>query len=332
MSILGSAAGRALSGAGAAAGRLASKYIDEELAQQRAQFLADLQFQSGKRTEEYMQSPEVQGRRRENARQDALTAGATKGEVELAELNNQPLQGARTAAKDRDFDADTGRKIRGRKQELTELTPAEVEAQNTITTGTADARAKSEGLLAEARAKAQAKYREPRADDPAAISRKMAEIEKVMGRPLTEAEKATVLGLVSKNARDPELDTETITEERMGEDGTVTKTQRKQVRRPGQGGEAAQPSDDPIKAAMDKARAERAAAEASRKAPKQPAAAGAAPSDPIQAMDTATLKRIANIDGHTNQQKAQAELERRGVGMPMSTGDGSTASMLNAAP
>ena len=331
MSILGSAAGRALSGAGAAAGRLADKYISEELAQQRAQFLADLQLKTNQRTEEYQQSPEVQGRRRENARQDALTAGATKGEVELAELNNQPLQGARTAAKDRDFDADTGRKIRGQKRELTELTPAQIEAQNAVTDGTTQSAVKREGLISEARARAQAKYREPRADEGAAISRKMAEIEKVMGRPLTEAEKATALGLVSKSARDPELDTETITEERMGEDGTVTKTQRKQVRKPGQGGPAT-PSDDPIKAAMDKARAERVAAEADRKAPKQPAAADVAPADPIQAMDTGTLKRIAAIQGHANQQKAKAELERRGVGMPMSTGDGSTASMLNAAP
>ncbi|MBZ4266113.1 hypothetical protein LAJ59_20260, partial [Streptococcus pneumoniae] len=36
--------------------------------------------------------------------------------------------------------------------------------------------------------------------------------------------------------RDPELDTETITEERMNPDGTTTKVQRKQVRRPGGGG------------------------------------------------------------------------------------------------
>ena len=215
MSILGSAAGRALSGAGAAAGRLADKYISEELAQQRAQFLADLQLKTNQRTEEYQQSPEVQGRRRENARQDALTAGATKGEVELAELNNQPLQGARTAAKDRDFDADTGRKIRGQKRELTELTPAQIEAQNAVTDGTTQSAVKREGLISEARARAQAKYREPRADEGAAISRKMAEIEKVMGRPLTEAEKATALGLVSKSARDPELDTETITVSRM---------------------------------------------------------------------------------------------------------------------
>jgi hypothetical protein len=36
--------------------------------------------------------------------------------------------------------------------------------------------------------------------------------------------------------RDPELDTQTVTEEKMNPDGTVTKTQRKEVRRAGSGG------------------------------------------------------------------------------------------------
>ncbi len=57
-------------GVGGAAAQLASKYIDEELTQQRAQALSDIQFASNKRAEEYTQSDEVQGRRRANTAKD----------------------------------------------------------------------------------------------------------------------------------------------------------------------------------------------------------------------------------------------------------------------
>lgn len=329
MGLLGSAAGRALAGAGGAASRLAERYIDQELANQRAQFLADIQFKNTQRTEEWQQSEPVQGRRRENARQDTLTSAAAKREAELAELGDQPLQGARRSKADEDARADTGRKIEGRKRELTELTPAEVAAQNQVTEGTTESAVKREGLLAEARAKAGAKYREPRQDSSAEIANKVAAIEQVLGRKLSEDEKLAALGLVK--GRDPELDTETITEERMGDDGTVTKTQRKQVRKPGQGGAPA-PSGDPIKDAMDRAREAREASAAPKPARQQQAPAAPRQRDPIELMSVRDLQRIAAIPGHANQQKAQAELERRRQEQPSYRGGSTAADMLNAAP
>jgi len=52
MSILGSAVGRALAGGGAAVASLASKYIDEDLAQQRMQAHAELQRLTAKNIRE----------------------------------------------------------------------------------------------------------------------------------------------------------------------------------------------------------------------------------------------------------------------------------------
>lgn len=49
----------------------------------------------------------------------------------------------------------------------------------------------------------------------------------------------SIQAIKSKNSpmgqRDPELDTQTVTEEKINPDGSTTKTQRKEVRRPGQG-------------------------------------------------------------------------------------------------
>lgn len=78
-------------------------------------------------------------------------------------------------------------------------------------------------------------------------------------KEMAKVERQIVL-MKSKNgqaaARDPELDTQTVVEEKLNPDGTTTKTTRKEVRRPGNGSQEA-PADDPIKAAMDAARAAR---------------------------------------------------------------------------
>jgi len=98
---------------------------------------------------------------------------------------------------------------------------------------TAKPEAEKAAAIAEARARAEAKYRKA---DPT-IAGKMADMEKALGRPLNEQERLAALGLAPKG-RDPELDTVTV-EETTGEiGGPQTKTTRKEVRRPGQGGKA----------------------------------------------------------------------------------------------
>lgn len=311
MGILGTAVGRAIAGGAQAAGQLANKYIDEELSIQRAQALADIQRANARVMREdedaFQNDPTRVALNRQRMRDDALAAGKTARDVELEGLNDPNYQGAKRTKAAADAAAARREKV------------ADIEA-------TAPAEASRQSLMSEAQAKAQAKYREPRAGSERDLAEKVKAIEKALGRPLTEQEKMLALGLAK--GRDPELDTETVTVEELQPDGTVKKVQTKQVRRPGQAPD--QPAEDPLKAAMDKARAAKQAKDAPKPAAR--AQAEATPRDPIQAMDIGTLKRIAAIDGHINQQKAKAELERRGVGMPMSTGDGSAASMLNVAP
>lgn len=76
-----------------------------------------------------------------------------------------------------------------------------------------------------------------------------------------------------QGTRDPELDTETITTEKENPDGSTTKTTRKEVRKPGQRG--SNDEADPVKAAMDAARAAKAKSEPPAKTgmlgPREPA-------------------------------------------------------------
>lgn len=105
MSILGSAFGRALSGAGRGAAEVANKYIDSNLQKQRDdalatlqrqrdESLADLQFRQTQRTEEYSQSPEVQARRNTNATAAATTVATAQRGIDLERLNDEPLNEA----------------------------------------------------------------------------------------------------------------------------------------------------------------------------------------------------------------------------------------------
>lgn len=313
MGILGSAFGRALSGAAGAAGAMANRYIDEELTQQRAQALADIQRRNAQGMREdadaFDNDPKRVERNREKARQDALATGRTTREVELEGLNDPALAAARTAKGDREAKDATRRKV----EEIDTLTPAEVRRIETMTPAEVKriqqltpAEAARAGAIADAQGRSQAKYREPR-EPKETIAAKVSQVEAVLGRPLTEQEKLAVMGM-AKN-RDPELDTETVTEEQLQPDGSVKKTTRKQVRRPGQAGPA-EPTDDPIKAAMDAARAAK-----DKKPAPQPAAGAPAASNPAPAggglMDKAR-KVISSVSDEGRQTGAEYQaIERR---------------------
>lgn len=89
--------GRILGGVGAAAASMASKYIDEELAQQRAQAMADLQVKTASRIRDDqaafddMRAPTL----RQRAVEDARAAATTEDEIELSRLTNNPLIAAK---------------------------------------------------------------------------------------------------------------------------------------------------------------------------------------------------------------------------------------------
>lgn len=137
---------------------------------------------------------------------------AIKGKV--AEATNPEL----LAAEDAKFDADLKRKIKAGK----ELLPLEIDRAM---------------KLAAADAGTRAKYREKKPT----LADELAEVEAVMGVKFTsEQRQQFALAKAGLNkGRDPELDTQTVTEEKINPDGTTTKVVRKEVRKPGNGTAAA---------------------------------------------------------------------------------------------
>lgn len=232
MSILGSAFGRGLAGGAQAVESIAGKYMDEALSQQRAEAMATLQRKTAGAIraddDAFRNDPTRIVRDRGNKVADIEAEGGARNATALA--------GAKAMATD------------------TELRQAKIDAENAFVTGTSQAKSDAEAqgyermtplmarraaATADAEARTLAKYREA----PPDVADKIAKIEKVLGRPLDEQEKLGVMGLV-KNGRDPELNTETETVEKMNPDGTVTRTTRKKVRRPGEETAAEKPPQD----------------------------------------------------------------------------------------
>lgn len=95
---LGTALSRFAGGVGGAAASIASKYMDEELAAQRAQTFADIQRESSLRTDRELDSqrnaPERLARDRENARQGVLAKASAEREAVTAGVNDPAYQDA----------------------------------------------------------------------------------------------------------------------------------------------------------------------------------------------------------------------------------------------
>lgn len=93
---------RAMGAVGRAGGQMANRYIDEDLAMKRAQFMADLQHNNMVRADEYQNSPERRGKLREQAAQDTIAAGAATDTAAVNRLNNPQLNDATQAKAERD--------------------------------------------------------------------------------------------------------------------------------------------------------------------------------------------------------------------------------------
>lgn len=150
MSKLGLMFAGAAGAVGSGVASLASRYLDEEMAMNKAQALAELQRSTAKAVRE--DDAEFSDKRapveRARKRDDALAAGKTAREIELESLNDTSLEGAREGAKDRASAGDTRRKI----DESKALTPAQIERENAVLDGTADAKAKAAGKAKRAEA------------------------------------------------------------------------------------------------------------------------------------------------------------------------------------
>lgn len=238
---------------------------DQGIWEKRQALLAEIQRESAKtqRTDarDFSVAPETL------AAQDtvATAAGATARKVKTAELTDEGLNTAARAkmAGDSAASADASRAAAKAEAGDTELTAAIVARENAMLKGTMAAKAKAAGMLASA------------ADLGGGIRAKQAELlsmdiadKKRMGKlyddylavtkdsALSDEQKAAKLkpisnaisALKAKNGigsqRDPELDTQTVTEVRMNADGTTTKTTRKEVRKAGQGGAEQAPYAD----------------------------------------------------------------------------------------
>lgn len=266
--------GRALAGAGRGAADIASKYISAEIADNRAKLLAELQHQNAVRLDQYQLSPERQSL--VQAAEGGLVSAREKARLgaDTARETDETYQSARRGNKRADLDIETDAVV-GREGRLNDVYAdregkvGKVRADNELdlyskkiplevgreTALNAPLIARSSGV-AEAAARAQAKYREPKET----VGSKLREIEAAIGRPLTETEKLSATGMLK---RDPELDTQTVVEEvTEPATGKVTTTTRREVRRPGAAGSGKGPEADPIKAAMDAARAGKSGATA----------------------------------------------------------------------
>lgn len=264
MGIMGSAFGRALGGFGAGVASLSNKYIDEDLAQQRAQAMADIQVATAGKIrqadDEFKNDPTRIARDRATKRDDAIAAGATAQSVELNALANTTLQDARIASAVKTGAANRSEKVLDLQVEG--KAKAEIEKQFG-----------NDPLLLAARKKLALANHVDSADSVARAELARMEIgdRKRLGglydelarldadTTMPEKDKAAkvrattgqIMAIRGKNgqggARDPELDTQTIVDERMNADGSTTKTTRKEVRKAGQGGGAADPLDDVAK-------------------------------------------------------------------------------------
>ena len=272
MGLLGSALGNALGGFGAAAEDLGNRYIDQNLQLQKAQALADLQrVTAGNiRSDEdaFRNDPTRVARDRGNrvaditAEGDARNATALKGKV--AEASNADLTQAQVDRENAILKGTTQAKIDATNAVTTGTSKAKVDAELAELNGTMGAKAKAAGMMA----RASDLNGGERAARTALLNMDVKDKQRLgdlydkftaisNDASLTDDQKAMALKPVStsiqaikaKNgaggpARDPELDTETIVDEKLNPDGTTTKTTRKQVRRPGDGSGPAAPYAD----------------------------------------------------------------------------------------
>lgn len=94
MGIMGSGFGRALAGAGAGVAALSAKYIDEELAANKARLLADLQQQSFERQDAYTNDPARRERLRAETGKDERQKSDIAFEDKVRELTDPKYTGA----------------------------------------------------------------------------------------------------------------------------------------------------------------------------------------------------------------------------------------------
>jgi len=231
--------GRALGGLGRGASEVANKYIDANIQMAKAEALAEMQnryqLAGAKALDEYNMGEERQGRITKIEADRARALGTAKTDVEragrLALAGDTALTEAEIGAENRRVLGTVGAKIQAETQVVEGVGKAKTLQEIAKAQALLPLEVKLAYAKADAAGRASAAHREAPGADLAA---KLAIVEKSMGRPLTEAEKTGLFGIAKATARDPELDTQTVVEERVDPTtGNVTKTTRKEVRKAG---------------------------------------------------------------------------------------------------
>ena len=216
---MGGMLGRMAAGFGKGVSSLATRFLNEEDAANRAKLLAELQHQNMVRADMYQNDPTRRGMLRDQAALDSTSAAAAQAAGQRAGVvagqTDTAYQGALDTASERDSERERKR--------IESLTPAQVAAERAKAQAAADVQTQAlkdrlplevqrAYATADASARASAKYREK----PDTIEDKMARTEKVLGRALTEPEKLALIGLAKSGTGA----TEEIEVERDG-DGKV---------------------------------------------------------------------------------------------------------------
>lgn len=342
MGLLGSAFGRALSGAGEAAQQLARRYIDDEILRNREEAFADLRVRTAgtirEQDDAFKNDPTRVARdrqrtqddtvaARETARQQAPLDAQTAREVEAARLNDGTLnEAARKKAAD---DAAAAAKSKN------DQTKAEASDEQLLA-----ARAKielSDPKVAQEIARSKASISASEASAGAAAASARQSNAQTAGIELANEDKKRWNGLhdqlssvlADKTITDPKVRAEKMAPiqqqiemmrakgggggAKQSEGGTLTKEWEqdgaKYTLKTGANGAAVQQADPYAVKPGEKPAAKPAPAKPIMDAAKERVSA-----DPIATMSDSDLRRIAAIEGHANQAKAQAELARRSQG------------------
>lgn len=293
---------RAIGGAAAAGAAITSKYIDEQLAAQRAQMLSDLQLEGQKKLDAYTNDP---------TRREMLRGEAAKDTAATTDAANEAgLRGKRAEA----TDPALAQGLADRESLLTRARgaatrQAETEAGNDPAYIKAKRALAMAGHVESSASAAQAELMRLQAADLKRLGTLYDQATAIQNDPkLTDEDKAkklkpittSITAIKSKTGagapRDPELDTVTVKESTTDDKGNITETTRKEVRRPGAGGGA--PADDPVRAALEAAR--------QAKNPKAEGGAAAAP-----AVAPADRPADPQRERMSLQQRAQADTRSR---------------------
>lgn len=225
---LGTALSRFAGGVGGAAAAIASKYMDEELAAQRAQTFADIQRESSLRTDRELDAqrnaPERLARDRENARQGVLARASAEREAATAGVNDAAYQGAldqstlmdarrRARGEVEVIEGTKGAKLTAEKERIQALLPFEKDKEAALARIRGD-----EQIRASAAIGANAEKRAAAANS---FGRKLQEIEGFMGRKLTEEERLVLVGIQKKGGDDGLTKLATEAAAKMVESGQI---------------------------------------------------------------------------------------------------------------